>query len=345
MRCQAIMNRVSVLFVLAVCGLRAVRATDTAGLGNPANLVRDVPGFGATISVDSTFPGYNTGVLSDGKWIEKGKETTEDYGRADRLGNGGNTWVSADTDDEHWIRLDWPRPVTINEVHIWWSQSEWHPKAFRVEQLRQGLWTPIPGLESWLAATDRLSIIPFKTTEVRSLRIVQASGGGGQRSLMAAQEVLAFNRLADRHWDALNPRTAARHLPARTLSLASVVAFTAVSSFGFVAATLLFLPRNAVPLAAAVPERVGAGASFHGGGLVTNNPDSPHLLAPKIKAKMYFGIAANDDLADFPPRQPRSVGQAQPFHHFTGKILPHDSPDVVAPEDVRVYFHLPIEPH
>jgi carboxymethylenebutenolidase len=45
-----------------------------------------------------------------------------------------------------------------------------------------------------------------------------------------------------------------------------------------------------------VPERVGAGASFHGGGLVTNNPDSPHLLAPQIKAKMYFGIAANDDM-------------------------------------------------
>ena len=47
--------------------------------------------------------------------------------------------------------------------------------------------------------------------------------------------------------------------------------------------------------AASVPNRIGAGGSFHGGGLVTNNPDSPHLLAPKIKAKMYFGVAANDD--------------------------------------------------
>ena len=46
---------------------------------------------------------------------------------------------------------------------------------------------------------------------------------------------------------------------------------------------------------AAVPNRIGAGASFHGGGLVTNNPNSPHLLAPKIKARMYFGIASNDD--------------------------------------------------
>jgi carboxymethylenebutenolidase len=47
--------------------------------------------------------------------------------------------------------------------------------------------------------------------------------------------------------------------------------------------------------AAAVPNRIGAGASFHGGALVTNNPNSPHLLAPKIKAHMYFGIAISDD--------------------------------------------------
>lgn len=50
-----------------------------------------------------------------------------------------------------------------------------------------------------------------------------------------------------------------------------------------------------VKTAATLPDRIGAGASFHGGGLVTDKPDSPHLLAPKIKARMYFGIAANDD--------------------------------------------------
>ncbi len=50
-----------------------------------------------------------------------------------------------------------------------------------------------------------------------------------------------------------------------------------------------------VKTAAAVPDRIGAGASFHGGGLVTDKPDSPHLLAPKIKARMYFAIASNDD--------------------------------------------------
>jgi len=51
-----------------------------------------------------------------------------------------------------------------------------------------------------------------------------------------------------------------------------------------------------VKTCAAMPNRVGAGGSFHGGGLVTDKPDSPHLLASKIKARMYFGIASNDDM-------------------------------------------------
>jgi carboxymethylenebutenolidase len=47
--------------------------------------------------------------------------------------------------------------------------------------------------------------------------------------------------------------------------------------------------------AAAVPDRVGAVASFHGGGLVTNNPNSPHLQASKTKAQFLIAVAANDD--------------------------------------------------
>ena len=47
--------------------------------------------------------------------------------------------------------------------------------------------------------------------------------------------------------------------------------------------------------AAAVPDRVGAVASFHGGGLVTQNPNSPHLQASKTKAQLLICIADNDD--------------------------------------------------
>lgn len=48
-------------------------------------------------------------------------------------------------------------------------------------------------------------------------------------------------------------------------------------------------------LAAAIPERIGAGGSFHGGGLATDAPDSPHLLVPQMKAGFLIAIAENDD--------------------------------------------------
>jgi carboxymethylenebutenolidase len=48
-------------------------------------------------------------------------------------------------------------------------------------------------------------------------------------------------------------------------------------------------------VAAAAPERVGALASFHGGGLVTDEPSSPHLLLSKVKAAALVCIAQNDD--------------------------------------------------
>jgi carboxymethylenebutenolidase len=51
----------------------------------------------------------------------------------------------------------------------------------------------------------------------------------------------------------------------------------------------------AMRTAAAVPDRVGAVASFHGGGLVIEGPNSPHLQASKTKAQLLIAIAANDD--------------------------------------------------
>jgi len=50
--------------------------------------------------------------------------------------------------------------------------------------------------------------------------------------------------------------------------------------------------------AAAVPDRIGAGASFHGGGLVTDAPDSPHRLVSNMQARYLFAIAENDDTDD-----------------------------------------------
>jgi carboxymethylenebutenolidase len=50
----------------------------------------------------------------------------------------------------------------------------------------------------------------------------------------------------------------------------------------------------AIRIAAARPDAIAAAASFHGGGLVTDTPASPHLLLPRIKARLYFGHAVQD---------------------------------------------------
>ena len=68
----------------------------------------------------------------------------------------------------------------------------------------------------------------------------------------ARSAAMAFNRLVDRQIDALNPRTASRHLPAGLLSVVGVTMFTVVSSVVFVAATLIFLPKT-LPLMLSVP--------------------------------------------------------------------------------------------
>lgn len=52
--------------------------------------------------------------------------------------------------------------------------------------------------------------------------------------------------------------------------------------------------RTSVVLAGRVPDRVAAAASFHGGGLVTDGSDSPHLLAAKMRATIYVAGAEND---------------------------------------------------
>ena len=53
-----------------------------------------------------------------------------------------------------------------------------------------------------------------------------------------------------------------------------------------------------IRLAAAMPDRIGAGGSFHGGGLATDADDSPHRLADQVKAGLLIAIAANDDERD-----------------------------------------------
>jgi carboxymethylenebutenolidase len=63
--------------------------------------------------------------------------------------------------------------------------------------------------------------------------------------------------------------------------------------------------------AALVPARIGAAATFHGGGLVTDKPDSPHLLIPQMKAHFLIAIAENDDAKQPAAKQTLRDGFAQ----------------------------------
>jgi 4-hydroxybenzoate polyprenyltransferase len=86
--------------------------------------------------------------------------------------------------------------------------------------------------------------VPFRGVELAGILVCM---------VCARSAAMAFNRLADRRIDALNPRTQARHLPSGALSRSAVVLFTLAMSLGFVAGTLLFLPRNPLPLYASAP--------------------------------------------------------------------------------------------
>jgi carboxymethylenebutenolidase len=55
-----------------------------------------------------------------------------------------------------------------------------------------------------------------------------------------------------------------------------------------------FAGQFALRVAAARPDRIAAAASFHGGGLFTDTDESPHLVLPRVKARLYFGHAEND---------------------------------------------------
>jgi len=87
--------------------------------------------------------------------------------------------------------------------------------------------------------------------------------------------------------------------------------------------------------AAAVPERVGAAGTFHGGGLVTDQPDSPHLLIPKMQAQFLVAIAENDDERD--PDAKDVLKKAFKEADLTAEIEVYPAGHGWCPPDTRVY--------
>jgi carboxymethylenebutenolidase len=87
--------------------------------------------------------------------------------------------------------------------------------------------------------------------------------------------------------------------------------------------------------AVAVPDRVGAVASFHGGGLVTDKPNSPHLLAAKTKARFLIAIASNDDQRA--PNDKNVLKETFATANLPAEIEVYSSAHGWCPPDSRVY--------
>lgn len=87
--------------------------------------------------------------------------------------------------------------------------------------------------------------------------------------------------------------------------------------------------------AAAVANRVGAGATFHGGGLVTDKPDSPHLLIPKMKAQFLIAIAENDDNRD--PEGKTTLAKAFADSDLAAEVEVYPAGHGWCPPDTKVH--------
>lgn len=87
--------------------------------------------------------------------------------------------------------------------------------------------------------------------------------------------------------------------------------------------------------AAAVPDRIGAGGSFHGGGLTTDAPNSPHLLIPKMKAHFLIAIAENDDQRD--PESKNVLKEAFADANLPAEIEVYPAGHGWCPPDTRVH--------
>jgi carboxymethylenebutenolidase len=90
--------------------------------------------------------------------------------------------------------------------------------------------------------------------------------------------------------------------------------------------------------AATLPDRIGAGATFHGGGLVTDKPDSPHLLIPHMRAHYLIAIAENDDKRE--PETKNVLRESFAKAHLPAEIEVYaGTQHGWCPPDAHVYNH------
>src|SRR3954471_12413807 len=121
-----------------------------------------------------------------------------------------------------------------------------------VSTMRSSWWTRVGDLLGMIKFSHTLFALPFALFGAALAAHGQDGWHGRPQDwlgillcmVMARSAAMAFNRLVDRRIDALNPRTATRHLPSGQLSVGAVTAFTAINGVVFVASTMLFWPNR-----------------------------------------------------------------------------------------------------
>jgi carboxymethylenebutenolidase len=91
------------------------------------------------------------------------------------------------------------------------------------------------------------------------------------------------------------------------------------------------------------PDRIAATASYHGGRLATDAPDSPHLLAPRIRSRVYIGGAIEDE--SFPEAMKERLEHALTEAHVEHQIETYQAKHGWVFRDIPVYDAAASERH
>jgi hypothetical protein len=127
---------------------------------------------GTTMTVDSSFPGYeSTAPLQDGNITLPGDTLP-----------GTITWASAETDSPHWVEIDLGRERTVREVTVYWANYTDRlntSHTVEVQVPKTDGWRSIYRSPSTGEAPAQLTTFTFEPVTTQRLRIWQPAGGGG----------------------------------------------------------------------------------------------------------------------------------------------------------------------
>lgn len=175
--------------------LRVIQPNGQGGPSRPNLMMLQEARARFAPEADSSFSGYGTAPLAEGDWVTEGEDAAMDSdgvgaNAAQRLGNAGTTWVSAETTGAHWVELAWSTPRTVSAFTVAWAVPQWRPREFRVEAWVSGAWQSVWSVASTPSQVAQRVRLSEAVTTTR-LRLVQPDGKGnaGRPNLMAVQEL------------------------------------------------------------------------------------------------------------------------------------------------------------